>query len=108
MFLRTLLAQYTITGRRKKSHHERNTQIFAKKPFSEFIGIIGLVKAVVNHKLHVLELLTDEEVIHSVGSALKRAWDRRNIPATKLVTQLPDYSKDFIIEELDPDMEEEN
>jgi hypothetical protein len=102
------MSQYTMTGRKKKSLQDRQTEIYVKKPFSQFVGIIGLVKAIVNHKLHVLEMLTDEEVIRSVGSALKRAWDRRNIPATKLLTQLPDYSsKDYIIEHLDdPDMEE--
>jgi Domain of unknown function (DUF4806) len=105
MFPRSLLSQYTFSGR-KKLVEERQAQD-NRRAFGEFNGIIGIIKATINHKLVPEEELTSEEIIKAVSSSLKRAWNnRKQLQTPVYVHDIPNFTKPQL-EVLDPDNDEE-
>lgn len=104
MFPRSLLSQYTFSGRKK--HVEERQAQDERRAFAEFSGIIGIIKAIINHKLIPEEELTNDEIVKAVSSSLKRAWNNRHTKTPVYVSDIPTYNKPQL-EVLDPDNDEE-
>jgi hypothetical protein len=91
MFPKSLLSQYTFSGR-KKCVEERRAQN-NRRAFAEFTGIMGIIKAVINHKLQPQEEITNDELVKAVANSLKRAWNNRHTKTPVYVTEVPTFIK---------------